>query len=188
MKNFKNQKGITLVALVVTIIVLLILAGVSLSLVAGSDGILGRATNAVDKNQIAMIKEKIELKVAEEVENFYEEKYVERTIDNSTTALEYISGTDTANNTTTEEKYSRVHFEEAGARYEIVYNTTEKKFYVIYEKTKTLLAGGGNVTDDKANASFSTNTITPEAAKDFNYAVELSGTVSDNGSLTWYSK
>ena len=35
MRNFKNQRGITLVALVVTIIVLLILAGVTLSLVAG---------------------------------------------------------------------------------------------------------------------------------------------------------
>ena len=35
----KNQKGITLVALVVTIIVLLILAGVSLSLVMGNEGI-----------------------------------------------------------------------------------------------------------------------------------------------------
>ena len=38
-----GQKGITLVALVVTIIVLIILAGVSISLVLGSDGILGRA-------------------------------------------------------------------------------------------------------------------------------------------------
>ena len=46
MKNLKDQKGITLVALVITIIVLLILAGVSLSLVVGDNGILGRASNS----------------------------------------------------------------------------------------------------------------------------------------------
>ena len=47
-KEFKKQvKGITLVALVVTIIVLLILAGVAISLTIGSNGIFTRAQNAV---------------------------------------------------------------------------------------------------------------------------------------------
>ena len=36
----KNKKGITLVALVVTIVVLLILAGVSLNLLIGNNGVL----------------------------------------------------------------------------------------------------------------------------------------------------
>lgn len=40
---FKKQNGITLVALVVTIVVLLILAGVSLSLVLGNNGIITKA-------------------------------------------------------------------------------------------------------------------------------------------------
>lgn len=39
----KEQKGITLVALVVTIIVLIILAGVSIALVLGDNGIITRA-------------------------------------------------------------------------------------------------------------------------------------------------
>ena len=39
----KKQKGITLVALVVTIVVLLILAGVALNLVLGENGIITRA-------------------------------------------------------------------------------------------------------------------------------------------------
>ena len=43
----RNQKGITLVALVITIIVLLILAGVSISLVLGQNGVLNQASNAV---------------------------------------------------------------------------------------------------------------------------------------------
>ena len=56
---FKEQKGITLVALVITIIVLLILAGVSISLVMGDNGILTQAQTAVSRNQIATVKEKI---------------------------------------------------------------------------------------------------------------------------------
>ena len=42
----KNQKGITLIALVITIIVLLILAGVSIAMLTGNNGILTQATNA----------------------------------------------------------------------------------------------------------------------------------------------
>lgn len=45
---FKKEKGITLIALVVTIIVLLILAGVAISLTIGQGGILDRAQNAAN--------------------------------------------------------------------------------------------------------------------------------------------
>ena len=52
-KNFKNkqERGITLIALVVTIVVLLILAGVSISLVLNNNGIISKAKDA--KNQYA---------------------------------------------------------------------------------------------------------------------------------------
>lgn len=43
---FKGQKGITLVALVITIIVLLILAGITISLTIGERGIITRAQEA----------------------------------------------------------------------------------------------------------------------------------------------
>ena len=43
---FKEERGITLVALVVTIIVLLILAGVTITLALGSNGVIGRAQQA----------------------------------------------------------------------------------------------------------------------------------------------
>ena len=55
----KREKGITLIALVITIIVLLILAGVSISLVIGNNGILNQATNAVDKHREATAEEEI---------------------------------------------------------------------------------------------------------------------------------
>ena len=78
MKNLKNQKGITLVALVVTIIVLLILAGVSLSLVAGSNGIMTRAVNATNANESGTGAEQAELRIAELQAEYYEKYYVTR--------------------------------------------------------------------------------------------------------------
>ena len=52
---FKN-KGITLIALVITIIVLLILAGVTLNLIAGSDGILEKAMRSGRKDETSFVK------------------------------------------------------------------------------------------------------------------------------------
>ena len=43
---FKKENGITLVALVVTIVVLLILAGVSISLVLGNNGLINKTKEA----------------------------------------------------------------------------------------------------------------------------------------------
>ena len=71
----KNSKGITLVALVVTIIVLLILAGVSLSLVAGGDGIITRASNAADTNYEKSAQEAAELLIANASAEYYEYVY-----------------------------------------------------------------------------------------------------------------
>jgi len=61
---FKGQKGVTLVALVVTIIVLLILAGVSISMVVGQNGILTRTRGSVDNQNAASAREKISMAVS----------------------------------------------------------------------------------------------------------------------------
>ena len=63
----KREKGITLVALVVTIVVLLILAGVSISLVLGQNGLISNAKEAKEKTQLA---EKDELKHLDEVNEY----------------------------------------------------------------------------------------------------------------------
>ena len=57
----KNQKGITLIALVVTIIVLLILAAVSISTLMGKNGIVNKATTAKNKTDVAKEEEMIAL-------------------------------------------------------------------------------------------------------------------------------
>ena len=57
----KNQKGITLIALVITIIVLLILAGVSIAMLTGNNGILTQANNSKYSTARAEAVEKINL-------------------------------------------------------------------------------------------------------------------------------
>ena len=65
--KLKKNRGITLIALVVTIIVLLILAGISISMLTGQNGILNRAQEAKTKTQVANEKEAINLAVLEVV-------------------------------------------------------------------------------------------------------------------------
>ena len=67
----KNQKGITLVALVITIIVLLILAGVSISLVIGNNGVLTQASNAVVKNEKATALQEVQMAAADASAAYY---------------------------------------------------------------------------------------------------------------------
>ena len=50
-KTKKNTRGITLIALVITIIVLLILAGVTIAALEGDNGIVTRAKEAVKKTK-----------------------------------------------------------------------------------------------------------------------------------------
>ena len=57
----KNQRGVTLVALVVTIIVLIILAGISINLVLGNNGIITIAKKAKENTELARIEEEKEL-------------------------------------------------------------------------------------------------------------------------------
>ena len=76
MKN--KTRGITLIALVVTIVVLLILAAVSISMLTGENGIIIRANQASKENTHATVYESLLL----EVTNYYTEKNLENTTDN----------------------------------------------------------------------------------------------------------
>jgi Tfp pilus assembly major pilin PilA len=57
----KRQKGITLIALVVTIVVLLILAGITISLVFGSNGVIQKAQDSKEQTKIGEMREKLEM-------------------------------------------------------------------------------------------------------------------------------
>ena len=62
-KIVKKAKGITLISLVITIIILLILAGVTLSLTLGDNGIITQAGKAKEAHEIAAIKEDFQLAI-----------------------------------------------------------------------------------------------------------------------------
>ena len=57
----KNQKGITLIALVITIIVLLILAGITISSITGNDSTMDKAVQAKTENNKAKIRDDVSL-------------------------------------------------------------------------------------------------------------------------------
>ena len=88
----KEMKGITLVALVVTIVVLLILAGVSINTVLGDDGIIQKAKEAAEATKRASAEEEmnrlvLEYQLAkndETLESFLQEKVTEGRIDGVT--------------------------------------------------------------------------------------------------------
>ena len=65
----KKNKGITLIALVITIIVLLILAGVAISMLSGENGILKKATEAKSRSDRAKIDETDSLEGLEDLIN-----------------------------------------------------------------------------------------------------------------------
>ena len=89
MKRNVNNNGITLIALVVTIIVLLILAGVSISMLTGENGILNRAGEAKEKTTLSQKKETTDLANMEEIiSNGIEGKYLDKVTDNNPGILE----------------------------------------------------------------------------------------------------
>ena len=61
MKSTKENKGITIIALIITIVVLLILAGVTIDLVVGNDNLFDKARSTQKIQTVAGIKEALEL-------------------------------------------------------------------------------------------------------------------------------
>ena len=63
MKKTKEKRGITLIALIITIIVLLILAGLTISMVVGDNGVLKQSQNASIQTNLAKEKENIDFAI-----------------------------------------------------------------------------------------------------------------------------
>lgn len=71
-----NEKGITLIALVVTIIVLLILAGISISMLTGENGILTKTNVAKESTELSTYKKELNSWKLEQLmknEDFFED-------------------------------------------------------------------------------------------------------------------
>ena len=98
----KNQKGITLIALVITIIVLLILAGVSIAMLTGPNGLLTRAGDAKSDTAKAGVREKVELAIQSVYADTLTPDSGVTTVDTSTIKAQYEldNGTGTVTGTT----------------------------------------------------------------------------------------
>lgn len=72
----KNRKGITLIALIVTIIVLLILAGISIGAITSNNGIINQAKNAKNDTEYSQWEEQIDVAIVDA-----ENKHREPTMD-----------------------------------------------------------------------------------------------------------
>ena len=88
----KNQKGITLIALVITIIVLLILAGITIAMISSQDSAPAKAGEGKARNAIGAAKDAINMQAAANLSTFYEESYVTnaatKTFDSKQAAVE----------------------------------------------------------------------------------------------------
>ena len=87
-KAFKSTKGITLIALVVTIIILLLLAGISIAMLTGNNGILTQGQRAKEETRIAGVEEVVKL--------YKQGKYIDSTTgsvtENANEMLENLKG------------------------------------------------------------------------------------------------
>ena len=86
----KNNKGITLIALIVTIIVLLILAGVSIAMLTGQNGILNRASEASYRTKLQDAAETISYSASEAITAYYNKAYVDTNATGEASSLQAI--------------------------------------------------------------------------------------------------
>jgi len=86
-KTMKEQKGITLIALVITIIVLIILAGVAITMLSGENGVLTKAAKAKTKTVEQNLHEQTKLVAMELLSKNYLEHTIDATVDEFDKAL-----------------------------------------------------------------------------------------------------
>ena len=125
----RNQKGITLVALVITIIVLLILAGVSISLVLGNNGVLTQASEAVITNETATIKQDMDMAFAD-ANMEYTTKQSMGTL-GDTEDLATILATKVANNASIGEASVKTGGTEGSKTMTVEYDTSTNRRYTV---------------------------------------------------------
>ena len=83
----RQEKGITLISLVITIIVMLILAGVTISMVLGENGVLTQATKAKATSAQASVEEQLQQAMTAAISQFYQDSYVDTSVSGGTSDL-----------------------------------------------------------------------------------------------------
>ena len=115
MKKLKKNKGITLIALIVTIIVLLILAGVSITMLLGDNGIINQTQKAKEETIIASEKEVINLSYINcQQENKYDNEINEKDLQEEIKNYGYLT-----------------EVNKRGKNFIIVFNETQNKYTLL---------------------------------------------------------
>lgn len=141
----KNEKGITLIALVITIIVLLILAGVTVATLKGDNGILTKTNEAKENTEIKTEKEIIKLAVLAASEK---EDYKDISKEKLQNELEQLSGGETE--VYSDNKSYIIYFKETDRVYKVDENINinqEEKEIVEKDNTPGELDGKGKEED-----------------------------------------
>ena len=155
---FRNQKGITLIALVITIIVLLILAGITIALITNNDSAPNKAAEAKIIQDVGAAKDAIAINAAELVSDYYTNKYVGNSTDSTSSPQVYVqkkSAYDASNKADTTKTYGLfkllnnvtiLSFDNTGTKYTFVIRSDatkskDGKLYA-YEQTGTITEGG----------------------------------------------
>lgn len=164
----KKNKGITLIALVITIIVLMILAGVTISM-SLNGGILEKANMATEEYKIAQIKEKIMLDIAEKIiqkneQSLSNEELEEIIIKNNATAVKDENG-----------KITHVEIEGSRIPIEEIYNGTITDDTI--EDTVILI---NKITLDQTEISIN-------LGETYNLAATIEPSNATNQNVTWSS-
>lgn len=88
----KNQKGITLIALVITIIVLLILAGVSIAMLTGENGLLSKTKEGAASSAVAGAKDEVVLEFQAQMTTNLQNRYTPGATVTDVTAKSVVDG------------------------------------------------------------------------------------------------
>ena len=131
---FKEQKGVTLIALVITIIVLLILAGVSIAMLTGDNGILTKASSSNETNSIAQIKEDVSLAVSEIMANKADPTYNGNESTLSIKNIATIAARNDASLTITTDSLAETEITDSSASFDV---TVNKITYTVTYTQKT---------------------------------------------------
>ncbi len=102
----RSNKGITLVALVITIIVLLILAGVSIAALGGQNGILTNASKARQEDAIGAQRDVVAMAINEATNAYYAVTYAGADESN----YQYTSGAGTGTKVGTDAQTTAINF------------------------------------------------------------------------------
>ena len=174
MEKINKQKGITLIALIITIIVLLILAGVTISTLSGNNSATQKAAEAEEKNAIGQAKEEIEMGAMDALLNYY--TYGTSSVGTSKQIIIEQKATDTLENIKNIEKNilstSNVNTED----HTIIINTRSLSVTGVIEDNGTITwteatnnSGNSETRKGGGNESIAVNTMRGMIGKTVNY-------------------